>query len=201
MMQSLGRFLLIGTLSIVPLFIVIQVVFWVQNLSFSFFDFLSKYTNSSLYSALIIIFALLFLITLGYFMEKTGRFFILSWIEYAIEKIPAVKTIYSISKKITDMFIQNKDGARKEVVLVEYPKDNLWCPAYVLNEHGGTLVLFVPTSPNPTSGYTVIVQRKFVISTSLTLEEASKFIISMGADYIKKEEISNKINSHKSWEV
>jgi uncharacterized membrane protein len=195
-MKEWGKFLLIGTLSVVPLLVVIQVVYWVQSISLSLFDFLSKYTNDSLYTVIIIAFALGFLIILGYFMEKSGRFFILSWIESALEKIPAVRTIYSISKKITDMFLQNGDGSRKEVVLVEYPKTDVWVPAYVLNKHDDTLVLFVPTSPNPTSGYTIIVQRKYVISTSLTLEEASKFIISMGADYVKKEEISEKIKNH-----
>lgn len=195
-MKEWGKFLLIGTLSVVPLLVVIQVVYWVQSISLSLFDFLSKYTNDSLYTVIIIAFALGFLIILGYFMEKSGRFFILSWIESALEKIPAVRTIYSISKKITDMFLQNGDGSRKEVVLVEYPKTDVWVPAYVLNKHEDTLVLFVPTSPNPTSGYTIIVQRKYVISTSLTLEEASKFIISMGADYVKKEEISEKIKNH-----
>lgn len=195
-MKEWGKFLLIGTVSVVPLLVVIQVVYWVQSISLSLFDFLSKYTNDSLYTAIIIAFALGFLIILGYFMEKSGRFFILSWIESALEKIPAVRTIYSISKKITDMFLQNGDGSRKEVVLVEYPKTDVWVPAYVLNKHEDTLVLFVPTSPNPTSGYTIIIQRKYVISTSLTLEEASKFIISMGADYVKKEEISEKIKNH-----
>ncbi len=195
-MKKWGKFLLIGTLSVVPLLVVIQVVYWVQSISLSLFDFLSKYTNDSLYTAIIIALALGFLIILGYFMEKSGRFFILSWIESALEKIPAVRTIYSISKKITDMFLQNGDGSRKEVVLVEYPKTDVWVPAYVLNKHEDILVLFVPTSPNPTSGYTIIIQRKYVISTSLTLEEASKFIISMGADYVKKEEISEKIKNH-----
>ena len=58
-------------------------------------------------------------------------------------------------------------------------------------------VLFVPTSPNPTSGYTVIVKDEMMLKTSLTLEQASKFIISMGADFVKKDEISALINSAK----
>jgi uncharacterized membrane protein len=197
-MRDWGRFLLIGTLSVVPLLVVVQVVMWIQSLSLSFFDFLSSYTNSSLYTGFIILFTLAFLVTLGYFIEKSGKFFILSWIEYALEKIPAIRTIYSVSKKITEMFMQNGDGSRKEVVLVEYPKDNVWVPAYVLNKHADTLVLFVPTSPNPTSGYTVIVSRSIIIPTSLTIEEASTFIVSMGADYVKKEELSQKIANHAS---
>jgi uncharacterized membrane protein len=54
----------------------------------------------------------------------------------------------------------------------------------------------VPTSPNPTSGYTVIVRETLVVSTSLSLEEASSFIISMGADFVKRDELAELINAH-----
>ena len=74
--------------------------------------------------------------------------------------------------------------------MVEYPKDDLWVPAYVLSKYDSVLVLFVPTSPNPTSGYTVIVDKSNVKETTLTVAEASQFIVSMGADFVKKEEIS-----------
>lgn len=98
-MKEWGRFLLIGTLSVVPLLVVVQVVLWVQSLSLSFFDFLSGYTNNSIYTFAVIILTLALLIVLGYFIEKSGKFFVLSWIEYALEKIPAIRTIYSVSKK------------------------------------------------------------------------------------------------------
>jgi len=69
----------------------------------------------------------------------------------------------------------------------------LWVPAYVLSKHANVLVLFVPTSPNPTSGYTVIVDKSKVEETTLTVAEASQFIVSMGSDFVKKEEISKII--------
>jgi len=59
------------------------------------------------------------------------------------------------------------------------------------------MVLFIPTSPNPTSGYTVIVDKNIVKPTSLTVGEASQFIVSMGADYIKKEELSSIVSANK----
>ncbi len=83
---------------------------------------------------------------------------------------------------------------KREVVLVEYPKEDLWVPSYVLSKHENIYVLFVPTSPNPTSGYTVIVDKAKIKATSLTVAQASQFIVSMGADFIKKEEISQIIN-------
>ena len=67
-----------------------------------------------------------------------------------------------------------------------------------LNRYEGISVLFVPTSPNPTSGYTVIVKDTLCIPISLTLEEASAFIISMGADFAKRDEIAQKIKARES---
>ena len=91
------------------------------------------------------------------------------------------------------MITGKDDGGKKEVVLMEYPKDDVWVPAYILNRHNGICVLFIPTSPNPTSGYTVLIKEELTIRTSLSFEEASSFIISMGADFVKKEEITQKI--------
>ena len=96
-------------------------------------------------------------------------------------------------KKITDLFTPYNKDNKKEVVLVEYPKSDTWVPAYVLNKHDGVLVLFVPTSPNPTSGYTIIIDESKVKKTSYTVAQASQFIISMGADFVKKEEITSII--------
>jgi len=86
--------------------------------------------------------------------------------------------------------------------LVEYPKEGLWVPAYLLNRHENICVVFIPTSPNPTSGYTVLVDESLIKKTSLSLQEASSFIISMGADFPQKEAVSmliqnaNEIKSH-----
>lgn len=57
------------------------------------------------------------------------------------------------------------------------------------------MVLFIPTSPNPTSGYTVITKQENIRGTTLTIAEASQFIISMGADFVKQEEITDIINN------
>ncbi|MEJ2500127.1 MAG: DUF502 domain-containing protein [Campylobacterales bacterium] len=114
--------------------------------------------------------------------------------DHQFERIPAVSTIYSFSRKISNMLTGKDDSGKKEVVLVEYPKADVWVPAYVLNRHNGISVLFIPTSPNPTSGYTVLVKEELTVKVSLTLEEASSFIISMGADFVKRNEVTEKIH-------
>ena len=192
--QQFLRYIVVGALSLVPLVLVLIVVNFLKELGVSAYFSLHHYTDSfgvtmALMVAVIFIFAVL-----GYSLEKYGRFFILSLIDRIFASIPAIRTIYSVSKKVADMLSGRSENGKKEVVLVEYPKEGVWVPAYVLNRYDGVCVLFVPTSPNPTSGYTVIVTEELVRSTSLTLEEASSFIISMGADFVKKEELSRLIH-------
>jgi uncharacterized membrane protein len=199
-MKQLLKYLFVGIISLVPLFVVIQFILWFKSITIEIFDFISNYTNSILYTSLFVFLALFILILIGYNIEKAGRSFIISIIDTILEKVPAISTIYAVVKKITDLFSSNKKNNKKEVVLVEYPKKNMWVPAYILSDYKDIVVLFIPTSPNPTSGYTVIVDRKEIRSTTLTIAEASQFIISMGADFVKKEEISQIINKSKEEE-
>jgi len=193
-MKQFFRYLFVGALALIPLFVVIQLVFWVKSLTIQLFDFVSSYTNSGLYTFALFIIIISLLVFIGASIEKAGKSFLISTIDRLLEKVPALGTIYSILKKITELFKPNSKDMKREVVLVEYPKDDLWVPSYVLSKHENIYVLFVPTSPNPTSGYTVIVDKAKIKATSLTVAQASQFIVSMGADFIKKEEISQIIN-------
>ena len=78
----------------------------------------------------------------------------------------------------------------KEVVYVEYPKEGVWVPAYVTNKFENKYILFIPTSPNPTSGFTVIVDKSKLIKSDMDIEEATSFIVSVGVDYNKALEAS-----------
>jgi len=192
------RYIFVGALSLLPLVLVLIVVNFLKDIGISAYFSLHRYTDSfgitiGLMVTVVILFAML-----GYTIEKYGRSLIISTIDRVFDYLPAIRTIYSVTKKVANMLSGSEEGGKKEVVLVEYPKTDVWVPAYVLNRHKGVCVLFVPTSPNPTSGYTVIVKESLVISTSLSLEEASSFIISMGADFVKREEIADLIHAHSS---
>jgi uncharacterized membrane protein len=192
-MGKLFRYLFVGALALIPLVVVVQLVFWVKSLGLDFFDYLSGITNNVSITYLIIVTTILILILIGLSIEKAGKNYIINLLDTTLEKVPAIGTIYSIVRKITALFKPNTQDEKKEVVLVEYPKNDVWVPAYILSKHEDVFVLFAPTSPNPTSGYTIIVHKDKIVRTSLTVAEASQFIISMGADFIKKEEISKII--------
>ena len=187
--KLLIRYIFVGALSLLPLIMVLTVVNYLEGLGVSAYLSLHDYTNSfeitiALMAAVVGLFAIL-----GFSIEKYGRSVFVAVIDRTFEKIPAIRSVYSVSKKLASMLSGGEDGTKKEVVLVEYPKENLWVPAYLLNRHKNICVLFIPTSPNPTSGYTVFVDESLIKKTTLTLQEASSFIISMGADFPRKEEI------------
>ena len=193
--QQLIRYIFVGALSLFPLILVLIVVNYLKELGVSAYLSLHDYTHSFGFTIFLMIAVVAMFATLGYSIEKYGKSMIVSMIDSTFERIPAVRSVYSISKKMAAMFSGGDENAKKEVVLVEYPKDDVWVPAYLLNRQGSICVLFIPTSPNPTSGYTVIVDEKLTIKTSMSLQEASSFIISMGADFPKREEIAGLIQT------
>jgi uncharacterized membrane protein len=192
-LRLLVRYVFVGALSLFPLILVLIVVNFLKDLGVSAYFTVQQYTDSISVTIALMGTVLLLFAVLGFSIERYGRSLVVSIIDRTFENIPAVRTIYSVSKKLSIMLSGRDESAKREVVLVEYPKKDVWVPAYVLNRYNGVSVLFVPTSPNPTSGYTVIVKNELTVSTTLSLEEASSFIISMGADFAKREELSKKI--------
>ncbi len=198
MIKTFLRYLFVGALSLSPLVVVLMLVNFLKSLGISAYLRLYDITDSFWITIALVVLVIMLFTVLGYSIERYGKSMIVTLIDRIFESIPAIRTVYSIFKKIANMFSGNDESGKKEVVLVEYPKNDVWVPAYVLNRYEGISVLFVPTSPNPTSGYTVIVKDSLCIPVSLTLEEASSFIISMGADFAKREEIALKIKTHPS---
>lgn len=193
--KKMIRYLFVGALSFFPLVVVLLVVNFFKNVGLGAYLQLNTLTDSGQITVILMVGVLLALMLLGWTIERYGRSVLLSFIDRLFEKIPAVNTIYSISRKISNMLTGKDESGKKEVVLVEYPKSDVWVPAYVLNRYNGICVLFIPTSPNPTSGYTVLVKEELTLKVSMTLEEASSFIISMGADFAKRDEVTVKIHA------
>ena len=105
-----------------------------------------------------------------------------------LQKIPILRTIYSAIGQMTETFTTTEKG-KKNVVLVEYPRKGSWAVGFATKENSGEISVktnkklinvFVPTTPNPTSGFLLMFPKEDVIYLDLTFEEASKFIISAG---------------------
>lgn len=108
------------------------------------------------------------------------------WGESVVEKVPLVRSIYSGVKQIMQMMVKSDSTAFRQVVLVSFPQKGSWAVGLVTQvvEHGESeydaITVFLPTTPNPTSGYVVIVQRKDAIILDMSVDEALKYIISLG---------------------
>ena len=105
-----------------------------------------------------------------------------------LKKIPILRTIYSALGQMTETFAKT-DKEKKNVVLVEYPRKGSWAVGFATKENTGEISdktkrnlinVFVPTTPNPTSGFLLMFPKEDVIYLDLTFEEASKFIVSAG---------------------
>ncbi|MDE2075899.1 MAG: DUF502 domain-containing protein [Burkholderiales bacterium] len=106
-----------------------------------------------------------------------------------LSNIPIVKSIYTSVKQVSDTLFSSSGQAFREAVLVQYPRQGAWTIAFVTGKPGGEvadhlqsehLTLYVPTTPNPTSGFMLIVPKADVQPLAMTVDEALKYIISMG---------------------
>ncbi len=187
--KQLFKYFLLGVLAVIPLALTIQIVLFTKNLLTDIIVSLYGHSASYSFTTTILLLTIALLTYIGYSITKYRQSIIISAFDYIIEKIPFLNTIYRVTKKIVLMFAGEEELVKREVVYVEYPKEDVWVPAYVTNKVEDMYILFVPTSPNPTSGFTVLVHESKVVKSSMSIEDAASFIISIGADYPAKEEI------------
>ena len=123
----------------------------------------------------------------GLSLSFLGRKF-LQLIDELFKRIPILRTIYSAIVQMTETFTQ-KDDNKKNVVLVEYPRKGTWAVGFATKENKGEIKnkinkelvnVFVPTTPNPTSGFLLMYPKEDLIYLDISFEEASKFIVSAG---------------------
>ncbi len=135
----------------------------------------------------IIISIILITIVGGLSLSFFGRR-ILKLIDDLFKRIPFLRTVYSAIVQMTETFSKS-DNNQKSVVLIEYPRKGVWAVGFATKENKGEMVdktnkrlinVFVPTTPNPTSGFLLMFPIEDVIYLNMTFEEASKFIVSAG---------------------
>lgn len=188
-LKTILDYVLIGVIGFIPIALVFQIVFYVERFLKDFVLLVhGRYENPlvtiALFAAAI---ALLF-----YFgkLLKHDKAHLLYFLETFIQRIPVIGSIYRVTRKLLRLFLTTEESTVREVVYVEYPKDGMWVPAYVTNRIDDCYILYVPTSPNPTSGFTVMVHKSMVIKSNMNIEEVSSFVISVGVDYAKLEDVS-----------
>lgn len=134
-----------------------------------------------------------------------GRRLVESW-ESILGRIPLVRSIYNAFKQISSTLLDSTGKSFRKVVLVEYPKEGIWSLGFLTNEHvevdtaaltGNMTAVFIPTTPNPTSGFLVLMAKDTIQELDMSVEEGFKFIISVGViipdEHIKALQNSGKV--------
>jgi uncharacterized membrane protein len=188
--QFLRRYFLFGLLAITPLAITVWIL-W------RFYDFISanmrpwmqripglenNYPEFFLTLIGVVVFVLVITV-IGMFARNIIGVAFFRLVERFIDKIPVVKSVFSATKQISQVFLGDRRSAFKRAVLFQYPREGLFSLAFVTrDEPDEDLVnVFLPTTPNPTSGFLLMVPRGDLMELPLTVEEAIKLIISGGS--------------------
>lgn len=115
---------------------------------------------------------------------------IIQMLDQLMLKVPLLNKIYGAIKQVNDAFVTNKDSSFKQVVMVEFPRDGVYSIGFITNENNAeaqarmkekVVSVFIPTTPNPTSGYLILVAEHKLTKLDMPVSDGIKFIISLGA--------------------
>jgi uncharacterized membrane protein len=196
------KHLITGLLVWTPLAITLWVLLWVLGLMDGMFSWFLSLTQAVLpegaragiemlrhVPGLGVVVLLLVLWLTGLFVANIfGQWWLVQW-NRLLHKIPIVKSIYSSVKQVSDTLFSSSGNAFREAVLVQYPRAGSWTIAFITGAPSGEVArhlatphvsVYVPTTPNPTSGFFLMMPRADVVPLAMSVDEALKYIISMG---------------------
>lgn len=136
-----------------------------------------------------VLFSLLLLLITGIVATNFLGQHLMRFSESLLDRIPLVRTVYSSTKQVINAILSTNSQAFRKVVLVEYPRKGMWSIAFQTNDNGfgqnhptdePMISVFIPTTPNPTSGFLMMVAKSEVKELSMTIDEALKCVISLG---------------------
>lgn len=188
-LKTIVNYVLIGVIGFLPIALIFQIIIYVEHFLKNFVLLVHGRYENSLVTIALFAAAIALLYYFGRLL-KDDRAHLLYYLEAFIQRIPIIGSIYRVTRKLLRLFLTTEESQVREIVYVEYPKDGMWVPAYVTNRIGDCYILYIPTSPNPTSGFTVMVDKSKIIKSNMNIEEVSSFVISVGVDYTKPDDIS-----------
>lgn len=189
-LRRLRRYLLTGLVVIAP----VGITVWVLLAIFQFLDaILGDPLRAALgfrIPGLGIFLLLLFVLVVGWVVHRAAGRQLLHWWNTALSRFPLTGRIYNALSQIVQSVLGEQKRLFRRTVLIPYPTEGTWAVAFVTNEEAPVmsrligepcLNVFMPTTPNPTSGFLVVVPRARVIETDISIEDAMKLVFSGGA--------------------
>ncbi|MCR9191208.1 MAG: DUF502 domain-containing protein [Gammaproteobacteria bacterium] len=189
-MKYLRSALLAGLVVWLPILVTVGIVsFIVQVLDHSIALLPATYQPKLSIPGLGVVFSLVVLLITGIIATNILGERLVRWSELLLDKIPLVRSIYNMSKQIIQTVVSTDSQAFRKVVLIQYPRKGLWSLAFQtgstsddLSKDFGkdTISVFVPTTPNPTAGFLLVVPKDEILELSVSSEDALKYIVSLG---------------------
>ncbi|WP_218510486.1 DUF502 domain-containing protein [Variovorax sp. dw_308] len=193
-MHALRKWLLSGLLVIVPLFITLAVLKWIIDTLDQTLWVLPLAWQKWLYDnnvrGLGVLLTLAILLVVGAVASNFIGKRLLGWGDAVVRRIPVVRSIYSSVKQVSDTLFSENGNAFRTAVLIQWPRESVWTIAFVTGAPGGEVMghlggeeylsVYVPTTPNPTGGYFVMLKRSDCIELQMSVDAALKYIVSMG---------------------
>lgn len=197
MMATLRRWLISGLLVTLPL----VVTLWVLDLLVAFLDSSSRLLPQGWQPLVLfgfrvpglgVVLTLCVVMLVGALASNYLGSKLIQWGNSLLGRIPVVSSIYSAAKQISDTLFSGKGNAFRNVVLVQYPRQGMWTIAFVTGKPLGEIAghlnkvenefisIFIPATPNPTSGFYLLVPRADTIPLKMSVDEAFKIVVSMG---------------------
>ena len=191
---ALRKWLLTGLLVVVPLAITLSVLDWVIGLLDRTLAILPQAWQPDRLLGMhipgfgVVLTLLILLIAGATASNFIGRQF-MNWGDSLVRRIPVVRSIYSSVKQVSDTLFSESGNAFRTAVLVQWPREGVWTVAFVTGVPSGEVAaylrdeyvsVYVPTTPNPTSGYFVIMRKSDCVELEMSIDAALKYIVSMG---------------------
>ena len=194
MLNKLKKYFLSGLIVFLPVALTINLIFLAVNFAEGIFGKFLKpifAENFGFYfSGLGIIIGVYIIILIGFFVTNFLGKKIYEFFENLLIKVPIVKQIYpALKEMVMFLFTREKFSSFKKVVLVEYPRKGIYAFGFLTNDSAEKLCkatgremcnVFIPSAPGPLTGYVILISKKEIISTDISVEEAFKFIVSGG---------------------
>ena len=193
-MFALRKWLIAGLLVIVPLVITPGVLNWIIGTLDQTLAILpeawqpDKLLGVHIPGFGVILTLLILLVVGGIASNFIGRKLV-GWGDALVRRIPVVRSIYSSVKQVSDTVFSDSGNAFRTAVMVQWPREGVWTVAFVTGQPSGEVAallrddyvsVFVPTTPNPTGGYFVLVRKSECVELEMSVDAALKYIVSMG---------------------